>query len=240
MKDAWTHFLVQHEGKKLGMYGKHSLIRLMPEAKCNFRVANKKIYRKPTLKFFVRCLPVDRKKKKYVIKMFLAARDRNARRNLSFRRFVRAHAKPPLPGASLKLTQLKSRWAHASATLVLPPSRATTHTLALVYRSFSSRSWNYWRGLSAAHWLPLVIAITISIQSYSISFTRTRALVRSRQGGSSLTARNTKLCTLFVVTITSPRIQRRTSQLSLNNSSKVRASRLKLWPHETVIRSILF
>jgi len=42
--------------------------------------------------------------------MFLATRDRNVRQNLSFRRFVRAHAKPPLPGASLKLTQLKSRW----------------------------------------------------------------------------------------------------------------------------------
>jgi len=61
-EDAWTRFPVQ-QGKK-AQYGKHSLIRLMPEAKCNFRVANKKIYRKPTLKFFMRRLPVDRKKKK--------------------------------------------------------------------------------------------------------------------------------------------------------------------------------
>lgn len=166
-----THLPPNTEGKARRVRKSISRIRLMPEAKCNFRGANKKkAGRKPTLKILCE-ISAGKKRKSYAAgkKMFLAARDRNTRRNLSFRRFIRAHAKPPLllGGVSLKLAQLKSRWAHASATLVLPSSRQTRASNTASTSVF--QSWNYRRDLSVAHWLPLAIAIIVSIQSCPIS-----------------------------------------------------------------------
>lgn len=165
-------------------------------------------------------------------------RDRGARQNLSFRHFIRARAKLYLSDASLKLTQLKSRWAHAPhVTLVsfghfLSPShvdvRALVRTpvfqLVLKLLARPKRGPLITTGCNCHYnYRPVVPNV----------FHQYTDLGRSRHG-SQYPQRGFEN-SLFVVTVTS-RIQRRTSQLLWITIARCAQMDRKLWPHETVIR----
>lgn len=181
----------------------------MPEAKCNFRVPKKRKKKSAVSrlwKFQVGC-PAE-KKIDVTGKMFLTARDHNVRRNLSFQRFIRAHAKPtPWPRwRELKINSIKIAVStHASATLVLPPSHAGT-------RAPVHRTAHFPAGpeiIGAAHWLPP------GNYHYNLHPVVPNLLHQPRTRPSIgpamvLDTYRVEFKTLFVVTITS-RIQRGTS-----------------------------